>query len=113
MAKSGGCTVMSLFICPKCGFQDEPVWKSSKWRLYSVYCHTTELEAFNASLVQKLKDSKDGWVFDNPYWYKINRKGNIIYRMLKIGKDEFQTHGFTEKHRPKDPSQTKLLEAAR
>lgn len=95
-----------MFVCPKCGYKDSSIWKGCKWRLYSVYCNTTELEQFRPDLIEKLK--KDPWVKDGPYWYKITKNGKIVYRMTEIGKSEFKTHGFTEK--PKDPFQRKLFD---
>ena len=95
---------MSIFVCPQCGFKDLSVWKASKWRRYSVYCHTDELLEFRPDLVERLKE--DLWVFEDPYHYKMTRNGKIVYRMLEMGVSEFKTHGFTEK--PKDPFQQKL-----
>lgn len=91
---------MSLFICPCCNFQDSPIWKSSHWRRYSVYCNVSELETFFPVLFEKLKASVDGWVYEKPYWYQINKSKTIVNRMTQMGKDEFSSHGFTEKRRP-------------
>ena len=96
-----------MFRCPECGFEDLPIWKACKWRRYAVYCYTTELEQFQPELVKQLKE--EGWVHAG-YYYKITRDGRIVYRMLEMGKSEFQTHGFTEKPKHVDPNQTKLLE---
>ena len=102
---------MSLFKCPNCGYEDLPIWKSSHWRRYCVYANTSEIEVFIPKLLELLKTSPDGWVWDAPYWYQINKKGTIINRMTQMGRDEFRTHGFTEK--PKDPFQHKLVEVER
>lgn len=100
---------MSIFICPKCGHKDIPVWKSCKWLRYSVYAHVSELELWNPDLTKALE--KESWIKRGPYWYHMTKSKKIIYRMLDMGKSEFQSHGFTEK--PKDPFQRKLLEVTK
>jgi hypothetical protein len=97
---------LSLFVCPECGFQDSPIWKSSHWRRYCVYANVSEVEVFFPELLEKLRKSPDGWVYESPYWFQLNKKGTIVNRMTQMGRDEFRTHGFTEK--PKDPFQIKL-----
>ncbi len=101
---------MSLFVCPDCGFKDAPIWKSSHWRRYSVYANVSEVESFFPELLKKLRESEDGWVWESPYWYQINKKGTIVNRMTQMGRDEFKTHGFTEKRKPAlDKKQQKLI----
>lgn len=101
---------MSLFVCPDCGYAELPIWKSCHWRRYSLYTNFTELEVFLPELAKKLEPG--AWLLEKPYWYKRNRKGNIVYRMTEMGKDEFRTHGFTEKRKPApDKTQTVLVEA--
>jgi len=90
-----------MFKCPKCGFEDSPIWKASKWRRYSVYCNREELEGEDPDLLGALSVAPDGWVFRAPYWYKITKNGRVIYRMLEMGRSESRSHGFTE--RPKPP----------
>jgi hypothetical protein len=97
---------MSLFVCPICGFQDAPIWRTSRFAMYQLQSTFSEVESFFPVLAESLLESADGWVFEKPYWYKLTRNRRRVYRMTEIGKSEFQSHGFTEK--PKDPFQKKL-----
>jgi hypothetical protein len=60
-----------------------------------------EVEAFFPNLLQKLKVSEDGWLWENPHWYQINKAETIVNRMTQQGRDEFKVHGFTEKRKPR------------
>ena len=96
-----------MFKCPKCGYEDSPVWKSSHWRRYSCYANVEDLLLINPELIKELKESPSRWIHKDGYYYQINKKGTVVNHMLEMGLSEFKTHGFTEK--PKNRHRNELI----
>jgi len=65
-----------LFVCPKCGYRDEPCWKAHRYSLYVVYCRLDELEPFRPDLAKRLQLEKD--LDDGPYTYHLTKTGYVL-----------------------------------
>jgi hypothetical protein len=66
-------------VCPKCGYQDAPIWRNTLRRLYQQHCHINDLEIWNPELAADLKEKR--YVFKNGVKYKLNSKGTHVHRI--------------------------------
>ena len=97
-----------MFVCPKCGFKDSPIWKACNWELYAVYCRIDELESFDKELADILRANKE--TEKGAYYYRLTKSG-YVHRIVKEYKVYIKRGHMREK--PKDPFQKKLFEKSK
>jgi len=66
-------------ICPNCGYLDPAIWRHTLRRLFSEYCHISDLEIWNPDLATILKEKK--YVCIKGVKYKLNKKGSHVHRI--------------------------------
>jgi len=97
-------------VCPKCGYHDPPIWKTTRYR---VHCDYARIEDFKA-YYPHIKIEKGQKISDGLCAYKRSSKGDGLYverQSLRDNPDaltrwipDFETHHTF------DPTQKKLLE---
>lgn len=78
-------------ICPKCGFEDNPMWRVRKSRQFCDYVKTETLEYNEPHLFMKIKEKHPEKYFDGHFVYHITRTGMNVER---IEKTYFQIMGW-------------------
>ncbi len=69
-----------------------------------------EIDVWDKTLAERIREAKGKWVFIKPYWYKESLKSGMVNRTTDgMGLDEWKTHGFTEKPKHRNPSQRVLF----
>jgi len=117
-----------MFVCPKCGYRDEPCWKAHPHFLYAVYCRIDELMGCNKVLAEKIlaaakarvvarvgsgskvrKTPKGGADLDEgPYTYHLTKSGYVL-RILTDLKEFIYRRDLIERyHRALEPNQRLL-----
>lgn len=61
--------------CHNCGHKDLPIWRHKRHRLYTDYCHITELESWDSALAQQIKLNHN--IKINHYIYHYTKAGYI------------------------------------
>jgi hypothetical protein len=67
-------------VCPKCGYEDPPIWRNTLRRLYTDHCHIEDLKIWEPQLAQLILEKK--YVCLNGVKYKLNRKGSHVHRIM-------------------------------
>jgi len=97
---------MSMFVCPECGYHDDPCWRSHRQRRYSVYCHIDELKCFRPKLAERLR--KRRIIEEEPYCYRLGKTGYVERMPLDL-KQFLTDHRFTERYiAALDPNQQRI-----
>lgn len=65
--------------CPKCGFEDPPIWRNTLRQLFTEHCHINDLEIWNPELAAALKEKR--YICINGTKYKLNKKGSHVHRI--------------------------------
>lgn len=71
-----------MFVCPKCGYHDEPCWRAHRYMLYVVYCRIDELEQFRPDLVARLRENPD--IEDGPFAYHLTKSGYVLRTTIEF-----------------------------
>ena len=101
-----------MFVCPKCGFRDDPCWKAHRYFLYAVYCRLDELEVFDKELADKLRETPDLEI--GPYAYHVTSPKNpdtarYVLRIPNDLKEFMYRRELIERYKQRmDPFQKKL-----
>ncbi len=69
-------------VCPKCGWEDHPMWRANAWNPMYDYAHYDSIEWNDQELWQLIKDKKVGEIIERPpfvYW-KSQGKSNTVRR---------------------------------
>jgi endogenous inhibitor of DNA gyrase (YacG/DUF329 family) len=64
--------------CPRCGFEEPPIWRNTAHRLYTQHCFLTDLEEWDRELADVLRVQK--YVFRDGFKYRLSPKG-IVHRI--------------------------------
>ena len=104
--------------CPRCGYEEPPIWRNRLGYLYQQYCHFGDLEIYDPELAKMIKDK--GYVFRDNVKYKLYSGGAYVVRIdAKLCADprpqiSSVSEPNKEKHKArvmgKRPLQRKLLE---
>lgn len=65
-------------ICPKCGYDEHPMWRSRSSRAFCSYVKTETLQYNEPELYEKIKKAMDE---GKPYYYD----GTCVYHITKTG----------------------------
>lgn len=100
-------------VCPKCGYQDSPHWRTNRWRPHVDY---TRLDLFREMEPKMAKELESGrpMVHNAFYTYRLAGKGKrIVERIEKEFYEMFGSTAFTGPfehfNHMKDPFQKKLF----
>lgn len=61
--------------CPKCGYQEPPIWRHTFRRLYTEHCYIDDLDPWDADLAAELRKKK--FVVKDGVRYALNKKGYV------------------------------------
>jgi len=96
-----------MFVCPRCGFKDDPCWRAHRYMLYVVYTEIDTLAQFRPKLAKRLRLETD--VEEGPYAYHLTSSGYVLRATIEL-KDFMYKRGLIERHKAAtDPKQEKLL----
>ena len=83
-------------VCPECGYEDLPIWRNTRWCLYTEHCHISELEAFDPGFAKKLRPSET--IFVNGVKYQLNKRGSHVHRIAAKYTERPKSHSLREPH---------------
>ena len=94
--------------CLRCGYKDLPIWRHKRQRLFTCYCHITELEDWDPALARMVREEKDLKI--GPYIYHLTKAGYVDRIHESDSKDgKSWREPEQEKHFPfQHPNQTRL-----
>lgn len=87
-------------VCPKCGFEDDPIWKPYFWHLYWEYAPQENFkEMIPLKLERKHCESGDFWYHfeDKYYYYYVGGKTRQIIRRFPKGRESMVNQKLFEK----------------
>jgi len=61
--------------CPKCGYQEPPIWRNTLKRLYLQHCYIDDLEPWDPDLAAELRKNK--FAVKDGVKYALNKKGYV------------------------------------
>ena len=80
-------------VCPNCGYEDHPMWRSNAWNPQYDYASLTAIEWNDTELWQLIKDTKLGQVVEMlpfVYWKTQSKSGTVrrcwIEDFKRVGK---------------------------
>jgi len=95
-----------MFVCPKCGYRDDPCWKAHRYFLFVVYCQIEELEVFQPNLATRLREQRR--LDEGPYHYHLGRTGYVLRAPIDL-KQFLYDRGLIERYkRVRDRKQMQL-----
>jgi len=93
--------------CPRCGYEEPPIWKNRMWQLYQEYTRIEELESWPdtkelAAILRKIGPIKKGFnkvTYSDGYYNYQYRADGFVIRIAK----KFAEHpdSMREPHREK------------
>jgi len=95
------------YVCPECGHQDSPCWRSACWLKVATYCRIDELKVWEPDLAEKVSTLNIGETYSHKgMTYRLTRSGNV-YRIVDVLASVYSSHGYTES--PKHSKMKKAL----
>ena len=70
--------VITLRVCPKCGFEDPPYWRHARFSYYIDSCRIDDFRIMKPKLAEKLKIGTT--MEDEVYIYRLTKSGQYIMR---------------------------------
>ena len=61
--------------CPNCGHVDPPYWRHKRFRLFTCYCHISDLELWAPKFAKLLIEQKD--ITKEGYIYHLTKSGYV------------------------------------
>jgi len=71
--------VTKLRVCPKCGYEESPIWRNTLRRLYTSHAHIEDLKIWEPELAKELIEKK--YVYRNGVKYKLTKKGSHVHKI--------------------------------
>ena len=70
-------------VCPKCGFEEHPMWRPRRSRVFCDYVKSETLEYNDPELFKKISDVHPDVYFDGHFVYHITRTGLNVEKIEK------------------------------
>ncbi len=67
-------------ICPKCDYHDAPIWRNSRFYFNVDVARLTDLDGWDSSLMEKLKQSPEGYYEDGHFSYLLDSSKSVVLR---------------------------------